>query len=226
MCFSMRTPSCTRSTLDFSAAPVIIGLRFLNYVPRSQGNTPKVSGQGPNVAKESLVVESTDLDPPTGHGEDVAMYWTEVSAIRWSRAISAVRATGTALCDTDPLKLHYHYSLVQIGLLERNQLQADVLAARHAISNHLLGIADLIFCEIPAQEILEQRMESDAFRRRHRFDVHGRLGEPIQNWYQALLDLDPGRVQWGFPDVLPKLGMRDRYDVALFDAWMIRLGVA
>jgi len=63
-----------------------------------------------------IVVETAGPDSPTGTFKDIAAYWVEASATRWSHAISIEQEKGTALCDTDPLKLHYHYSLVQIGL--------------------------------------------------------------------------------------------------------------
>jgi hypothetical protein len=48
----------------------------------------------------------------------------------------------------------------------------------------------------------------------------------LQEWYAALADLDPDRVQWRYPDVLPAVGLRDRYNLRLFDAWMAELGLA
>jgi hypothetical protein len=38
-----------------------------------------------------------------------------------------------------------------------------------------------------------------------------------------LNDLEPGRVIWHFPEDLPAAPTRNRYDPALFDAWMLEL---
>jgi hypothetical protein len=57
----------------------------------------------------------------------------------------------------------------------------------------------------PAQAVPRPRYHR---RRRRHFEVHARLREPLVEWYQAVEDLDPGRVVWelpdqGIPDPLP-----------------------
>ena len=131
-----------------------------------------------------------------------------------------------SLCDTDPLKLHYHFCLMRIGVVGLGQMRTDVRAAGEAMSRQRLGIADLVLCEIPEGDVLEQRRRSDPERSRRRFDLHRRPAGPLQEWYAALADLDPDRVQWRYPDVLPAVGLRNRYDLRLFDAWMAELGLA
>lgn len=192
---------------------------------------PSASGKTTSVARlaapESIVHETEAIEPPRSASvEDVAAFWSDESVRRWSLALSTEERTGIAVCDSDPLKLHYHYSLVQIGLLSSGQLQADLHAVREALSRRRLGIADLIFCNIPDTEVLDERMRGDGSRSRRRYDVHRRLGEPLRTWYHALSELDPARVQWAAPESLASVDRRDRYDTNLFDAWMARLGIA
>jgi hypothetical protein len=50
------------------------------------------------------------LDP---HG--AARFWVEQGARRWTAACEMERSRGITVCDTDPLKLHYAWSLWQIA---------------------------------------------------------------------------------------------------------------
>lgn len=173
-----------------------------------------------------LVPEAIGLEPPSGPSHVIAEFWTDANAERWGEALRVEAETGAALCDTDPLKLHYSFCLMRIGVLGLGQVSADVRATREAVSRQRLGIADLVLCEIPESEALEQHKSSDAVRSRHRFDLHRRLAAPLREWYAALAELDPDRVQWRFPDVLPAVDPRNRYDTRLFDAWMAKLDLA
>jgi hypothetical protein len=133
--------------------------------------------------------------------------------------------TGTAVCDTDPLKLHYDFCLVRIGRCPMEQLLAGVRATRDVIASHQLGIADLVLCESPDADELDRRKEADETRTRRSFELHRRLREPLLEWYGALQQLEPERVRWGFPAALPTVPARPRYDLELFDAWMSVLGL-
>ena len=50
------------------------------------------------------------LDP-----DGAAARWARISAARWHAARQAEQSTGTAVCDTDPLKLRYVWSLSRAG---------------------------------------------------------------------------------------------------------------
>jgi len=173
----------------------------------------------------SLVPEAVGLKPPAGSSRVIAEFWTDTNATRWGAALRVEAETGVAVCDTDPLKLHYDFCLLRIGVVGLGQMRADVRAAREAMSQQRLGIADVVLCEIPEPEVLEQRKRSDPARSRRRFELHHRLAEPLHEWYAALAELDPDRVQWRFPNVLPAVGLRNRYDIRLLDAWMAKLGL-
>ncbi|HEY1985895.1 MAG TPA: hypothetical protein VGG85_10815, partial [Terracidiphilus sp.] len=45
-----------------------------------------------------------------------ARFWVEQGARRSMAARAMERSSGIAVCDTDPLKLHYVWSLGQIGV--------------------------------------------------------------------------------------------------------------
>lgn len=150
------------------------------------------------------------VDPPARLEEAIAQFWTDINSKRWRTALHVEATAGIAICDTDPLKLHYDFCLRRIGEIRVDQMHAGHRAARDAMSERRLG----------------RRRRNDPSRIRHRFDLHLRLAEPLREWHEALEALDPGRVQWRYPDALPAVADRDRYDLALFDAWVSELGVA
>ena len=163
--------------------------------------------------------------PAAADHDEVARFFVELNCARWSQAIAAEHATGIAICDTDPLKLHYDYCLARTGHGSWEQFQAVVEACRSAIAREQLGIADIIACDVPDDTTLDGRRRSDPSRARRNFAVHGRLGPPLADWYRTLEQLDPGRVVWGFPPTLSRHDARPRYDLLLFDDWMQALPV-
>jgi hypothetical protein len=155
----------------------------------------------------------------------VVTFWLDLNSRRWQHALGVEATQGRAVCDGDPLKLHYDYGLLRLGLLTQPRYQAHVAATRAAIAQQRLGMADVVLCSIPDQATLEGQMRGDAGRRRHRFSLHRELAGPLQDWYLALDATDPGRVIWGFRDAMPGPVSRPRYDLALFDSWMARLPI-
>jgi hypothetical protein len=73
---------------------------------------------------------------------------------------------------------------------------------------------------IPDDTALDCRRRADPRRGRRNFDLHRRFGPFLRDWYGALDGLDPGRVRWAHPAAIPDGVERDRYDNALFEAWM------
>jgi hypothetical protein len=128
--------------------------------------------------------------------------------------------SGIVLCDGDPMKLHYDYCLARVGHASPTRFATGVAAARRAMGEELLGIADLVLCWIPDDATLRAHPDDDRSRTRRTFDLHRLLGAPLGEWYAALDALDPGRVRWSFPTSLDAVVPRARYDLALFDAWM------
>ena len=175
-------------------------------------------------AARNLVAET----PPQGFAPDrasdpeaAARFWVGRSEERWSAALALDRRTGLAVCDTDPLKLHYVWSLWRIGAIGETAWRLERDLSRAAVARGTLGWADLYLVkEIAAADARRQR-DGDPGRSRRNFDVHVRLAEPLAAWYAALGDLLPGRVLFRFPDDgIPALPPRSRRvgDLALFDA--------
>ncbi|MHC2351241.1 hypothetical protein ACVMB3_000699 [Sinorhizobium meliloti] len=77
-------------------------------------------------------------------GIETAQYWTDWNAKRWGDALQMERGKGLAICDTDPLKLHYSWCLCQIGALPKRQWELQLQATRTALQEKQLGFAMLI----------------------------------------------------------------------------------
>jgi hypothetical protein len=159
--------------------------------------------------------------------EGAAAHWAAVSARRWQAAREAERDAGLAVCDTDPLKLHYVWSLWRAGHASRREWHAELTATRQLFARQRLGFADLVLIEIPDQATLDARRRSDPSRRRRNFDLHAQLAGPLREWYHAVEELDTSRVRWELPDAgIPETtrGPR-RYSTgtAVFDAFISQL---
>lgn len=174
---------------------------------------------------DAFVPENIGLQPPVDDAEAAAQFWAAANASRWELAVETEQRVGHAVCDTDPLKLHYDYCLFRIGQVERHQLAAGAAATRQLIEQRRLGIADLIVCSIPNDEALSRQRVGDSTRTRRNFELHRRLAEPLREWYAALKTVDSPRVEWDFPEAFPPPIRRDRYALELFDEWMGLLGL-
>ena len=171
-----------------------------------------------------IVAEHGRVVAPSGLTiDEETRFWTELNRARWSESVRVERSEGIAICDTDPLKLHYEYSLARIGVGSWERFAAGVQQCRAAIVEHRLGIADVIMVELSDDMTLEGRRRGDRTRTRRNFDVHRRLAPAIGDWYSSLALVDPSRVIWGFPGEMPGPVVRSRYDVELFDRWMATL---
>lgn len=130
-------------------------------------------------------------------------------------------AQGIAVCDSDPFKLHYPWSLWRTGHAHRGYWEAALEASRPVFGAGRLGIADLILVTIPDRDELIRRRNEDDSRRRRKFDLHAQLTPALAEWYGAIEELDPGRVIWRLPlEGLPgKFPSREpRSGTKLFDA--------
>jgi len=72
--------------------------------------------------------------------EAIAQFWTVINSKRGRTALHVDATTGIAICDTDPLKLHYDFCLLRIGEIRIDQMDADHRAARDAMSERRLGV--------------------------------------------------------------------------------------
>jgi hypothetical protein len=178
---------------------------------------------------EDLVAEyaPTGVEPDDGDLPAQAAFWCAVNCRRWQAAIARERASGLAVCDDDPLKLHYSWSLVRTGVASPERWTFELAANRAAIAAGRLGFADVVLVSLPSVAELRRRRDTDPTRRRRNFALHVRLAEPLREWYQALELAAPGRVRWELPsDGLPAVlsaPRADRYDLAVFDALVAAL---
>jgi hypothetical protein len=184
--------------------------------PSAAGKTTWLSRCDPKL----VVVELGRIEPPHQSAREKAQFWSDLNAARWDRTLTVEASHSCALCDTDPLKLHYDYCRARAGVVAWSLFEAGVEACGVAIAERRLGIADLILCAIPDVETLDARQQGDATRTRRNFDLHREFGPALRDWYRTLETLDPGRVEWTFPATVPRTDARDRYNVELFKSWM------
>jgi len=188
--------------------------------PSAAGKTTWCRRHAPHLVGEYMPDgnEPGPSDPVTQ-----ASFWTDVNCRRWQTAVGMERIHQTVICDTDPVKLHYSWTLARIGRGDPARFAAELQSTRAAIEQGRLGMADVHLVRIPPPSVLDQQKRSDPTRRRHSFPVHRLLSEPLREWYSALAHLDPARVVWQHPDngltELPELTVRpDRNNPTLLDA--------
>ncbi len=127
--------------LDEIVGPVIVVVEG----PSAAGKTTWAAAKG----GASLVSEPARTVEPPGEPAAVAKFWTDRHAERWSQALARERQTGLAVLDTDPLKLHYSWSLQCIDAASREQWENQERAYREAIAAHRIGFADRYLVSIP-----------------------------------------------------------------------------
>jgi hypothetical protein len=172
-------------------------------------------GSGNVVAETERLAPHPDLDE-----DDLAQFWNGVNCDRWAEAMNVEAESGLAICDTDPLKLHYDYCLARLGLRSFDRFEVGVELAAASIAARQLGIADIVLVASADDETLLRQRDLDPTRGRSSFDLHRRLGPALGDWYGTLAAFDPGRVIWELPEELPAPVERDRFDVELFQQWM------
>ena len=202
------------------AQPVAIDMIVAVEGPSAAGKTTWAEQHGAG----RLVPETGALEPPDGIGvTELAEFWCEINARRWADAIRIEAEHGIAVCDTDPLKLHYDYCLARIGHAPWERFDAGIAAVAVAMKEQRLGVVDTVVLLIPDDDTLDRQMQGDPRRRRRNFGLHRRLAEPLRDWYSALERAEPGRVLWERPRSLPTPVERNRYDTELFRKWMTAL---
>ena len=126
-------------------------------------------------------------------------FWTVQNACRWREALRLEITHGVAICDSDPFKLHYTWSLWRTGHASLTYWRTARDASRRSFIEGKVGLADLYLVSIPDSETLFSRRQSDHIRRRHNFDLHLELVGPLSEWYQAVEEINPHRVIWHLP---------------------------
>lgn len=174
-------------------------------------------------ASASLLPESFPADRKSQpvQDEQVAAYWTRWNAKRWSDVCAIEQLYAVAVCDTDPLKLHYSWCLWQVGQGTEAQWQLAWQAARRAVAAQQLGFADLYLVKAIDAATARQQMAGDPGRTRKNFELHLSLQAPLLDWYRAIEQVFPGRVLWHLPldFKIPQTSANTRrYDLRAFDA--------
>jgi hypothetical protein len=168
---------------------------------------------------------------PTGHEPDGtdpdtrAGYWVGVNESRWSSALALEATHGVAVCDSDPLKLHYAWCLARTGADSPVRFLSEYARVREAFSLRRLGFADAVMITLPDEQTLRRRKTSDTTRTRRSFELHLQLRKPLTEWYRRLEELRPGGVLWQLPTQSADLNViagevrpSNRYDLGLLDA--------
>jgi hypothetical protein len=159
----------------------------------------------------AVVVAETTAAEAAASPEDplaAAEFWARLNSARWERAQRIEQAFGVAVCDSDPFKLHYAWTLWRTGHATWDDWTCALEASRRAFDAGRLGLADLILVTIPDTATLSRHREGDRSRRRRNFGLHVQLAGALAEWYRAVERLDPARVIWhlppgGLPGTLP-----------------------
>jgi hypothetical protein len=107
-----------------------------------------------HVAAASVIPEYalTGTEPDGTDLPIQAEYWVTVNSHRWAQARHAESATGLAVCDSDPLKLHYSWCLSMIGAAPRARFEHELAVVRTAFAAGRLGLVDVVLISIPPLE--------------------------------------------------------------------------
>ncbi len=176
-------------------------------------------------ATQYLIKESYPEKRPdrqAGPGE-AARIWTDWNCRRWSEAVAMERDLGVAVCDTDPLKLHFIWAMRQIGEVAESHWTAQLKFTRQALYDRRLGFADRYLFKQISPDVAQAQRDHDASRSRPNFDLHLRLSSSLVDWYETLADTMPGLVRWELPEGLPTTDGKTnpfRYDIAVFDRFV------
>ncbi|MEM6909432.1 MAG: hypothetical protein AAF494_12205 [Pseudomonadota bacterium] len=164
---------------------------------------------------------------PESPAETRASYWIAHNERRFARALEVEGEHGFAICDTDPFKSHYDWSLARAGLGTMEVFEAARPKARASFAAGRLGFADLYLVKRIAPEVARRQKENDPTRTRRNFERHVALQPHLIAWFEALAEVLPGRVEFAFRDQeallaglkhkAPEASPR-RFDVSVLDA--------
>lgn len=182
-------------------------------------------------AAQYLIRESYPENRPDRHADPIeaARLWTEWNAKRWSDAVAMEQAKRVAVCDTDPLKLHFSWALWQIDEAPEAEWLAQLGFTREAIRDCRLGFADRYLFKTIDPLVAQHQRDRDTARLRPNFDLHLRLHSSLTRWYETIAKVMPERLVWDLPRTLPPIEVTAdplRHDLALFDRFIGMLPLA
>src|ERR1700730_12181198 len=135
--------------------------------------------------------------------------WTPVAprAFGWRRVLDAglplAKWSGREASQSaipDPLKLHYTWSLWQIGVASEWHWLEECAATREAIVNARLRFSDVYLMKSIDPWVARQQRDAGPTRSRRNFDLHVQLDDPLVTWYRTMERLLPGAVILNLPD--------------------------
>jgi hypothetical protein len=159
---------------------------------------------------------------------DVAHFWVNRAVERWQHALEIERQHGIAICDGDPLKVYYSWSLWKSGVLSRELFDVEGRLYREPIRKQQMGFVDhVLWLEVPIDE-LRRRARADATRRRRRHEMHLSLVPWMKLWFETRNQMLPGSVR----PLTQEIRMQDftgnsssrRYDNCMMEQMLERLG--
>ena len=172
-------------------------------------------------------LDANDRLPPDALA--VAEYWANENARRWSTAREISERCGWVVCDADPFKLHYSWTLWVTGHSSLEYWQGSLKFSRRLFAEERLGLPDLVFFADISVDTLRRQKAADLTRTRSRHEIHMRISPALKRWYLAMAALDPTRVEFQ----LPVNGLEPRHlqlgrraggrGAALFDRFMAEL---
>lgn len=124
---------------------------------------------GQHVIPEHGRIESEPnrVNDPVG----AATFWAERNVDRWQKALTMEDKSSWALCDSDPLKLHYIWTLWQIGEASEHDWRMELDATRETIAQERIGFADCYIVGRVDPQLARERAKADITRRRSGFEA-------------------------------------------------------
>ncbi len=146
--------------------------RSSGQVPAIQHGPVIVAVKGPSAtgkmtgcrsAEVEFVAEyaSTGTEPEGSEAARQARYWTDINTARWSRALDLEDRGRVAICDTDPMKLHYSWCLARGGAASASRFAHELACVREAMSHKQLGFADVVLVTVPDDATLRLQKAGD-----------------------------------------------------------------
>lgn len=151
-------------------------------------------------ARENALLEAVpDHATVPKDPQAAARFWVERNVARWQKVLDREARDGLVVVDTDPLKLHYVWTLFRTGQVSELEwtMQRDV--ARDAFVAGRYALADVFLVSDLDDATLRARREGDPSRTRRNFERHVVLRDALLRWYGAIDRLEPGRVVFGLP---------------------------
>lgn len=164
--------------------------------------------------------------------DEHAEFWAEHNVRKFQMALAIEREHGFAICDTDPMKIHFSWCMERAGFDWPDKFAHARVFVRKAIAECRLGFSDLYLVKCIEPAVARAQKEGDPSRRRGNFDQHLALQPHLMDWFTAVADVLPDRVRWQFPEretLLAEIksktpeGNPRRFDVSVFDALLERL---